>query len=260
MNKLKEEGRVKTVSVDSFEQNNLVLVDEGHRGLSGEVWYEYRTRLSAEGFAFEYSATFRQALNAHAAGNTQKAKDERTLMEEYGKSIIMDYSYKHFYSDGYGKDYRIYNLQKSIVEEHGAFISQDGLLSFYQQMKVFETQAEELREFRIEKPLLVFVGNRVTMPVKSSGLTLAEKELLTDVEEVLLFLNEFLRDRAKTIENIRAVLHEDTGLYDEAGRDLFYGEFRALEDIFGRDMDPAAVFADILHIVFNVDGNATNRG
>ena len=40
MNKLKEEGKVKTVSVDSFEQNNLVLVDEGHRGLSGEAWQE----------------------------------------------------------------------------------------------------------------------------------------------------------------------------------------------------------------------------
>ena len=97
MNKLKEEGKIKTVSVDSFEQNNLVLVDEGHRGLSGDVWYDYRTRLSAEGFAFEYSATFKQALNANAAGNTQKAKDERALMEEYGKSIIMDYSYKYFY-------------------------------------------------------------------------------------------------------------------------------------------------------------------
>jgi hypothetical protein len=31
MNKLKEEGKVKTVSVDSFEQNNLVLIDEAHR-------------------------------------------------------------------------------------------------------------------------------------------------------------------------------------------------------------------------------------
>ena len=34
MNKLKEEGKVKTVSVDSFERNNLVLVDEAHRGMS----------------------------------------------------------------------------------------------------------------------------------------------------------------------------------------------------------------------------------
>ena len=256
MNKLKEEGKVKTVSVDSFEQNNLVLVDEGHRGLSGDVWYDYRTRLSAEGFAFEYSATFKQALNANATGNTQKAKDERALMEEYGKSIIMDYSYKYFYSDGYGKDYRIYNLQKSIVEEQRHLYLVGCLLSFYQQMKVFETKADELREFHIEKPLLVFVGNRVTAPVKSSNLTQAEKELLTDVEEVLVFLNTFLSIRAKAIESIRAVLNEDTGLYDGSGKDLFYGDFSALQDIFGHDIDPTAVFADILHIVFNTDGNA----
>ncbi|RKJ29015.1 DEAD/DEAH box helicase, partial [Butyricicoccus sp. 1XD8-22] len=49
MNKLKEEGVKTTVSIDSFEQNNLVMVDEAHRGLSGDVWYDYRTRLSAEG-------------------------------------------------------------------------------------------------------------------------------------------------------------------------------------------------------------------
>lgn len=256
MNKLKEEGKVKTVSVDSFEQNNLVLVDEGHRGLSGEVWYDYRTRLSAEGFAFEYSATFKQVLNANATGSTQKAKDERALMEEYGKSIIMDYSYKYFYNDGYGKDYRIYNLQNSIVEEQRRLYLVGCLLSFYQQMKVFETKRAELRKFHIEKPLLVFVGNRVTAPVKGGSLTQAEKELLTDVEEVLVFLNSFLSNRTKAIESIRAVLNEDAGLYEASGRDLFYGDFVALQDIFGYDIDAAAVFDDILHTVFNTDGNA----
>ena len=256
MNKLKEEGKIKTVSVDSFEQNNLVLVDEGHRGLSGDVWYDYRTRLSAEGFAFEYSATFKQALNANAAGNTQKAKDERALMEEYGKSIIMDYSYKYFYGDGYGKDYRIYNLQGSVDAEHRHLYLVGCLMSFYQQMKLFETKTDELREFRIEKPLLVFVGNRVTAPVKSSGLSQAEKELLTDVEEVLVFLNTFLSNRALSIEHIRAVLNEDTGLIDGSGKELFYRDFQALQDIFGQDMDPAVIFADILRIVFNTDGNA----
>lgn len=100
MNKLKEEGKVKTVSVDSFERNNLVLVDEAHRGMSSTdgVWYDYRTRLSEEGFAFEYSATFKQALNA-----TSSKKEDRQMVAEYGKSIIMDYSYKYFYGDGYGK-------------------------------------------------------------------------------------------------------------------------------------------------------------
>ena len=106
INKLEEEGKVKTVSVGSFESNNLVLVDEGHRGLAGDIWYDFRTRLSSDGFSFEYSATFKQALKA-----SSKKKEERQLMEDYGKSIIMDYSYKYFYNDGYGKDYRIFNLK-----------------------------------------------------------------------------------------------------------------------------------------------------
>lgn len=254
MNKLKEEGKVKTVSVDSFEQNNLVLVDEGHRGLSGDVWYDYRTRLSEEGFAFEYSATFKQALKANAAGNTQQARDARALMEEYGRSIIMDYSYKYFYSDGYGKDYRIYNLQSTMEPEQKHLYLVGCLLSFYQQMKLFEVEADALQEFRIEKPLLVFVGNRVTAPVKSSGLSQAEKDLLTDVEEVLLFLNKFLSDRTRSIEHIRAVLNEDTGLIDASGKELFSQDFHALQEIFSSD--PAEIFADVLRIVFNTDGSA----
>ena len=256
INKLKEEGKVKTVSVDSFEQNNLVLVDEGHRGLSGDVWYDYRTRLSEDGFAFEYSATFKQALNANATGNTQQAKDARALMEEYGKSIIMDYSYKYFYNDGYGKDYRIYNLQGSVDSEQKHLYLVGCLLSFYQQMKLFEVKADALREFHIEKPLLVFVGNRVTAPVKSSNLTQAEKDLLTDVEEVLVFINTFLSNRARAIENIRAVLEDDTGLIDGSGKELFYQDFRALQEIFGTDLNPADIFSDILRIVFNADGSA----
>lgn len=256
MNKLKEEGKVKTVSVDSFEQNNLVLVEEGHRGLSGDVWYDYRTRLSEDGFAFEYSATFKQALNANATGNTQQARDARALMEEYGKSIIMDYSYKYFYDDGYGKDYRIYNLQSTLDPEQKHLYLVGCLLSFYQQMKLFEVKTDALREFRIEKPLLVFVGNRVTAPVKSSGLSQAEKNLLTDVEEVLLFLNKFLNNRAQSMEHILAVLNADTNLVDASGRELFYQDFRALQEIFGLEPDPAVIFSDILRIIFNTDGNA----
>lgn len=256
MNKLKDEGKVKTVSVDSFEQNNLVLVDEGHRGLSGDVWYDYRTRLSEDGFAFEYSATFKQALNVNAVGNTQRARDERLLATEYGKSIIMDYSYKYFYGDGYGKDYRIYNLNGTADADRKHLYMVGCLLFFYQQVKLFDAKPDELRPFRIEAPLMVFVGNRVTAPVKSNNLSQAEKELLTDVEEVLLFLNKFLSDRDRSIENIRAVLENDTGLIDASGHELFYRDFQALEELFGRNMNPAEVFADILRLVFNADSNA----
>ena len=93
MNKLKEEGKVKTVSVDSFEQNNLVLVDEAHRGLAGDVWYDYRSRLSAEGgFAFEYSATLKQAMKSTKPGNISQ-KEWKERLDEYFRSIIIERKY-----------------------------------------------------------------------------------------------------------------------------------------------------------------------
>ena len=100
--KLKEEKGQKTVAIDAFESNNLVLVDEGHRGASGGkdgVWLDARDRLCENGFSFEYSATFGQAMQGKGI-----------LEERYAKNILFDYSYKYFYKDGFGKDYRILNL------------------------------------------------------------------------------------------------------------------------------------------------------
>ena len=76
IHKLKEEMGEKTVAIDSFEGDNLVLVDEGHRGASGKDWMDKRNKLSANGFSFEYSATFGQAV----AGNTG-------LSEEYAQAV-----------------------------------------------------------------------------------------------------------------------------------------------------------------------------
>ena len=133
VNKLDDVGKDKTVSVDSFETNNLLLVDEGHRGLSGEKWFGYRQKMAEDGFTFEYSATFKQAL----AGKKTK-KEDRETVEDYQKAIIFDYSYKHFYNDGYGKDYRIYNLKNAAINEESRLLYLTGcLLSFYQQKKCF---------------------------------------------------------------------------------------------------------------------------
>src|SRR5690606_11539898 len=66
--KLKDEMGDKTVAVDAFEGNNLVLVDEGHRGTSsggGGAWMKYRNALCEKGFSFEYSATFGQAVKGN---------------------------------------------------------------------------------------------------------------------------------------------------------------------------------------------------
>lgn len=238
MNKLKEEGKVKTVSVDSFEQNNLVLIDEGHRGLAGDVWKEYRDKLSADGFAFEYSATFKQALKS------LNAKDMEGLMDEYGKAIIMDYSYKYFYDDGYGKDYRIYNLKENVTEEYKQTYLVGCLMSFYQQMKLYNKNRKEYAPFHIEKPLLVFVGNRVTAKI-----TAAE---MTDVEEVLVFIDNFvLNKNGKTIERIGKLLDGDTGFTDGAGNEIFYQDFNGIRDVFGAVVAAGDVYEDIMRCVFN---------
>jgi len=76
------------VPVEAFEGNNLIFVDEGHKGTGGVAWRSFRESLSETGFTFEYSATFGQALTA--ARNDQ-------LTAEYGKAIAFDYSYRYFY-------------------------------------------------------------------------------------------------------------------------------------------------------------------
>jgi len=240
MNKLKEEGKVKTVSVDSFEQNNLVLVDEAHRGLAGDVWYDYRSRLSAEGgFAFEYSATLKQAMK------TLNVKKDKVLLDEYFRSIIIDYSYKFFYEDGYGKEYRIYNLRESIDEEQRQLYLTGCLLSFYQQLMLFADKGKEYAPFQIEKPLLVFVGNRVTAKTSAAE--------MTDVEEVLDFIDKFVNRKERTIARIQAVLNENTGLMDGVGRELFSQCFNALSSLFGGSPKAEDVYKDVLRLVFNSD-------
>src|SRR5689334_12787370 len=66
INKLREESKHKTIDVQAFEGNNLLLVDEGHRGTAAEssVWMGYRAQLCSQGFSFAYSATFGQAMRA----------------------------------------------------------------------------------------------------------------------------------------------------------------------------------------------------
>lgn len=67
VNKLGDEMGDKVIAVDAFEGNNLVMVDEGHRGTSGggdsAAWLRRRDALCRMGFSFEYSATFGQAAN-----------------------------------------------------------------------------------------------------------------------------------------------------------------------------------------------------
>lgn len=117
------------------------------------------------------------------------------------------------------------------------------LISFYQQLKLYETYKSEYAPFRIEKPLLVFVGNRVTASTSAAE--------LTDVEEVLDFLDKFVNQKDTTIRRLRAVLDEDTGLMDANGRELFSQNFQPLKSMFGGSPNPEDVYRDLMRVVFN---------
>lgn len=159
--RLREDMGDKTIAIDAFEGNNLVLVDEGHRGASGGeegTWMRYRNVLCEKGFSFEYSATFGQAV-----------KGKVKLTEIYAKSTLFDYSYRYFYGDGFGKDYQILNLDETTQHDHLELYLVACLLSFFQQQRLYREQRATFRPFNIEKPLWIFVGGSVTGDAGHAG-------------------------------------------------------------------------------------------
>jgi hypothetical protein len=161
IHKLREDMGEKTVAVDAFEGNNLVLVDEGHRGASGSElghWMRMRNRLCERGFSFEYSATFGQAM---------KASSNKSLEQEYARCILVDYSYKYFYRDGYGKDYHILNLEDDTQEEVRQLYLTACLLAFYQQRRLYQDKQDEFRPYLLERPL--WAASTLCAPSEGGG-------------------------------------------------------------------------------------------
>lgn len=228
--KLKDEMGDKTIAVDAFEDNNLVLIDEGHRGAgSGEdgAWMRYRNALCERGFSFEYSATFAQAIRGNAV-----------LTGLYSRSILFDYSYRYFYNDGFGKDYQILNLDGGVRDEQQELYLVACLLSFFQQQKLFTERENEFRSFHLEKPLWIFVGSKVTA-------TLATKDA-SDIVEILKFLSRFVAERSESVACIRRVLGE--GLVTSNGKNLFAGRFPFL---LASGLESEALYSEILALLFN---------
>jgi hypothetical protein len=231
--RLRDEMGDKTVAIDAFEGNNLVLVDEGHRGTSGGedgAWLKARNALCEKGFSFEYSATFQQAVSGNAR-----------LTDLYAKNILFNYSYRYFYGDGFGKDYQILNLDEDTQAHHLELYLVACLLTFFQQQRLFREQATPFRPFSIEKPLWIFVGGSVTK-------TLASRDA-SDIVEILKFLGRYVSDRADSIGRIERVLNQ--GLVTATGKNLFAGRFAYLNTI---GLTPAQLFDETLATLFNAPG------
>jgi len=197
-----------TLPVGVFEGKNLVFVDEGHKGRKSEEqkWARLRNKLAENGFVFEYSATFGQILSER---NTETLK-------EYAKSIVFDYSYKYFYLDSYGKDFSVLNVKQAKISQRDfqetMFVA--NLLSFYEQLLVYEENKHLAREHNLEKPLWIFVGTTVT-----------GKEEKSDVIQIVEFIKRVVQDDTWVHKKAKDILEGRTSLKDENDEDVFMTKF-----------------------------------
>ena len=235
---IKKRGEGESVPVDAFEGNNLIFVDEGHKGSGGQAWRAVRDALGGTGFTFEYSATFGQAL---AAANNEG------LLTEYGKSIAFDYSYRHFYGDGYGKDFRILNLQQEGNAEQTDILLLANLLSFYEQQLVFTEHELALRPYNLERPLWTFIGGSVNAVYQQSGM--AHSDILT----VAKFLHRVLSEPDWAKASIARLLDGKSGFTTEEKRDVFADRFEYLRH---RGADAESTYRDALLKVLHANGNS----
>lgn len=231
--KLAEEDGELKVNVDFFEKNNLVFIDEGHRGTSGDTWKQLRDKLSEKGFCFEYSATFGQGIAAESNN-----KKRNNLLWEYGLATLFDYSYKYFYNDGYGKDFVTRNVKMMADEAQEYLYMLGGLLGFYEQLRLYNDKKEDLLPFNIEKPAAIFVGNTVSNA----------KSELSDIVKLVQFFQRFTTESEKTVTGIEALLSGKDGLVDADGYSIYKNAFSYLRETGSSAIE---VYDDMLASIFN---------
>ena len=244
--KLGDKEGPNTIATRSLGDHNLLLVDEGHRGLSGKnakadenAWFKNRAMLCEKGFTFEYSATFDQAVSG--TGHE----------DDYAKTVVFDYSYRWFYEDGFGKDYQILNLPESFDETRAVYLTAC-LLKFYQQLGIYEDESQSLHPFNIEKPLWVFVGSTVT----GGKLGKDEQIVATDVAQIIAFIADFLSSKDKACKRMEEILTgngQDTGLLDSNGVDIFDGSFTWLAKTINAGLSYDDLYKNILKRLFNTN-------
>jgi len=239
-------GQGVSIDVSAFGTRNLVFIDEGHKGQRSEepIWKTVREKLAENGFIWEYSATFGQTITS----------EKSPYFNEYKYAILFDYSYKYFHQDGYGKDFHILNLNTSKFKDQDVpTLLLANTLDYYEQLKIYQNMPN-LQDYEIEKPLWIFVGNRV-------------KTESSDILRVMQFIDNLLRDDVKTVvQKIKGIVVDgDSGILGLNNKDAFahyYPErdFTYLRDQIQRGITtPEKIYRDILAQVFQVPNDVTNQ-
>lgn len=189
-------------------ENNLVLEDEGHKGKASSesrTWQRRKDKITEKGFTFEYSATFAQIID----------NEEDENFNEYSESIIFDYSYKYFHQDGYGKNYKILNLdlKSEFDKEYVKNLLIANSMSYLEQILVYNKNLKAIHEYNIEKPLWMFVGATV-----SRGKKATRSDIVTIIEFFEYLINS---DKEEITEKIHEILEGEPIIVNQEGQPLF---------------------------------------
>lgn len=247
--KLKEKTGITTVDIAELGTNNIILIDEGHRGLAGDVEFKNRQALCAEGFSLEFSATFGQSLNSLTGTKVQEMSDL------YARSILFDYSYKRFYHDGYGKEFEILNYDRG-PGNHAAEIQHSYLIAcltrFFQQCKLHQDKREEFSPYLLESPLMILVGGSVTGRKKyAEDGTNEDNREETDVIQAVRFFARFCSRQSEAVRTLDLLLRDQLN-FGEGGA-VFTQGFHYVRQQYPITEDGAAsrLYDDMLEICFH---------
>lgn len=177
----------------------LVLVDEGHIGLSGGslelgAFKKLRQDLlsPANSFLFEYSATYHGIADKH--------------VREYENQIVFDYNYYRFYRDGYGKDFALQSIKDDRFADPGREEYENFIATFSTLEDKIRDHAHLLKQeagnwtrgLLPARPLLAFMGNTVVDPqYEGRG-----KDEVSDIRKLLRFLAYLGREEKERLKGV----------------------------------------------------------
>ena len=123
------------------------------------------------------------------------------------------------YNDGYGKDYRIMNMDSWDNEALFNMYLTAYLLSLYEQTLVYQNNPLVKKRFLIAKPLGIFVGGSV------NAVRTVRNLQVSDVVQILLFLQAFIDRPAEFTNYIRRLFDINDGIKNRNGYSLFANSF-----------------------------------
>lgn len=224
-----------TVDIGEFNGDNVIFVDEGHKGRSSDAsksgWIHIRDSLTKDdGLAFEYSATFASSLSDKKNSNGH---------QEYARAIIFDYPYGRFHKDGYGKDYNIVNIDPKNGDIGDKYLLAN-VLSYYEKLRIHRDNKDNLVEdYNLEKPLSIFIGHTVNSKNGTgSG--------MSDIGTIINHLSSVIQNKNGWVTTtIKEVINEE-GRFGEEG--LFNDRFGYLRDL---EYSSERLYSDMMNLVFN---------